>query len=118
MKKVIVTMACCALVAPLAFAKDSKKKLHLGVVSAERAVTVTAPRTVTQVEMGEVAAYQPSGAVVVRQDGPGRYVLDEPGHIFNRRGESISSALRPGTRVQVFFAGDRTSRTVDHVVVY
>ena len=117
MKKIFVSLACCALIAPLALAKDSKQKKHtMGYM--ERGVTVTAPASLSRVALGEVAAYQPAGTLVVRQDGPGRFVLDEPGHVFNRRGEIVNATLRPGTRVQVFFAGDGASKTIDHVVVY
>jgi hypothetical protein len=117
MKKLIVSLACCALDAPLAFAKESKQKKRT-LAYIEPSVTVTAPNTITRVELGEVAPYQPAGMLVVRQDGPGRYVLDEPGHIFNPRGEMVGTALRPGTRVQVYFSGDGSSKTIDHVVVY
>ena len=119
MKIMIVSLACCALVAPLAFGKDSKKKaMHMGVLSAERAVTVTAPNNNMKAEGGEVTGYQPAGMLVVRQNGPGYFVLDEPGRIFNRRGEAVTSAIRPGTQVQVYFAGDGASKAIDHVVVY
>jgi hypothetical protein len=121
MKKVIISLACCALIAPLAFAKDSKKskkETHIAVLSAERAITVTAPDNTKRMEYGEVSGYQPAGTVVVRQDGAGRYVLDEPGRIVNRRGEIVSGSLRAGTRVRVFFTGDNSSKTLDHIVVY
>ena len=124
MKKLIVSLACCALVAPLAFGKESKKAskkqggLHIAVLSSERGVTVTAPTTATRLEYGEVSGYQPAGTVVVRQDGAGRYVLDNPGRVLNRRGEIVTGTLRAGTRVQVFFTGDNGSKTLDHIVVY
>ena len=123
-KRMIVSLACCALVAPLAFGKDSKKAskkdraTHIAVLSAERGVTVTAPNPTAIMEYGEVSGYQPTGTVVIRQDGAGSYVLDESGRIFNRRGEAVTGALRAGTRVQVYFAGDNGSKTIDHVVVY
>jgi hypothetical protein len=117
MSKILVSLACCAFIAPLALAKDSKQKKHtMGYI--QQAVTVTAPSTLTRVELGEVAEYQPAGTLVVRQDGPGRFVLNEPGHVFNRRGEMVSTALRPGSHVQVYFAGNGASKTIDHVVVY
>lgn len=123
MKKLIVSLACCALVAPLAFGKDTKKKVstketHIAVLSAESAVTVTAPDNTKRMEYGEVSGYQPAGTVIVRQDGAGRYVLDEPGRIVNRRGEIVSGQLRAGTRVRVFFTGDNGSKSLDHIVVY
>ena len=117
MNKLIVSMACCALVAPLAFAKDNKtNKRTLAYI--EPSVTVTAPNANARMELGEVAAFQPAGSVVIKQDGAGRYVLDEPGHIFNRRGEAVGGALRAGTRVQVYFNGDNGSKTIDRIVVY
>ena len=120
MKKVIVSLACCALVAPLAFGKDSKnrKGTHIAVVSATRAITVTAPSPVTRMELGEVTGFQPAGVAVIHQSGAGRFVLDEPGRVINRRGEVVTTALRPGTRVQVYFSESNGSKTIDHVVVY
>jgi len=117
MNKIVVSLACCALIAPLALAKEPKPKKHtMGYV--QQGVTVTAPSTITKTVLGEVAAFQPAGKLVVQQDGPGRYVLDEPGHVFNRRGEMVKGALRPGTGVEIYFAGDGASKTIDHVVVY
>jgi len=115
LKTTIVSVACCALIAPLALAKDSKQKKRT-MAFVEPSVTVTAQNPYAKMALGEVADYQPTGTLVVHQDGAGRYVLDEPGHIFNRRGEAVSGTLRPGTRVQVYFATDGVS--IDRVVVY
>ena len=115
MNKVILGMACCALVAPLAFAKDTKhNKRTLAYI--EPSVTVTAPNANARMELGEVAAFQPTGSLVIKQDGAGRYELDQAGRIFNRRGEAVSGSLRAGTRVQVYFASDNA--TIDRIVVY
>ena len=121
MKKLIVSLAGCALVVPLALAGGSKetrtRPWHIGFV--DRGVTVTAPGAINLVAGGEVTGYQPAGTVVIQQDGAGRFVLDAPGRIFNRRGDLITaSALRPGTRVQVYFVGDGNSKTIDRVVAY
>jgi hypothetical protein len=119
-KKTILVLACCALVAPLAFSKDTKKiqtrPWHLGFV--ERGVTVTAPGTVNRIECGEVTGYQPAGTVVIRQDGAGYFVLEDATRILNRRGEMVRGAIRAGTRVQVYFASIDGSPAIDHVVVY
>jgi hypothetical protein len=48
---------------------------------------------------------------------PGHYVLDGRGHVVNRRGEIVRTAIRPGTRVHVYFASTGGVRTIDHVVV-
>ena len=117
MKKLIASLVCCALVAPLAFGKDSKKRLHLATISA-RPVTVTAPNIITQMEEGQVAGFQPAGSVIIQQDGPGRFTLDDPGRVLNRRGEVVTGPLRRGALVQVYFAENGSVKTVDHIVVY
>src|SRR5690349_13825489 len=100
-KKTIVSVACCALVAPLALAKDIKpKKRTMGYV--EPGVTVTG-RSVTSIETGLAANYQPAGTLVVSQDGPGRYILDDRSNVFNRKGEVVQGAVKPGTPVLVYF---------------
>jgi hypothetical protein len=127
MKKVIiVSLACCALIAPLAIAKDQNGKSskrtrasHFAFVTQQQpGVTITAPSTPTRVTSGAAAAYQPPGTLVVQQDGPGRYVLEGPGHVFNSKGEAIRTAIKPGTPVRVYYAADEAGKqTIDRVVV-
>jgi hypothetical protein len=50
-------------------------------------------------------------------DTPGSYVLKEPGHVVNKNGEVIKTAIKPGTRVRVYYVNMGDSRVVDHVVV-
>ena len=118
MKKTIVSIACCVLITPLAFAKESKQKKQ-NTTATEQGVTVTGT-TVTTVEGGAATSYQPAKTLVVSQDNskdPGRYVLNGRGHIVNTKGEVIRTAIRPGTRVRVYFASTGSVRTIDHVVV-
>ena len=121
MKKVIISIACCALVAPLAFAKDKKgKELKGARLLAETpiTVTVTAPNPNQRVEGASAASYQPPGTIVVRQDGPGVYVLEARGHVFNSRGEMVEGPISPGTRMHVYFTKDDAGlQTVDRVVI-
>jgi hypothetical protein len=124
MKKLIVSIACCALIAPLAFAKDPTAKnskrtraWHFAFVT-EPPITITAPSNTGKVTGGAAADYQPAKTLVVRQDGPGRYVLDEPGHVFNSKGAVVQTAIKPGTRVHVYFGSDEAGmQAIDHVVV-
>ena len=72
------------------------------------------------IEEGAAASYQPVKTLVVRADGsnnPGRYVLNGPGHVVNKLGEVIQTAIKPGTRVRVYYANIGNSRVVDHVMV-
>src|ERR1051325_4459074 len=111
MKKVLISIACCALVAPLAFAKDSRKT-----TATEQGVTVTGASPAITVEGGDAARYQPRKTLVVLNQGPGRYVLNARGHVFNSKGERVRSAIRPGTRVHVYFASYGGVKTLDRVV--
>jgi hypothetical protein len=122
MKTVIIGIACCALVAPLAFAKDKKgKELQRSrafLAETPMAVTVTAPSPNQRVEGASVASYQPTGTIVVRHDGPGTYILEARGHVFNSRGEMVEGPISPGTRMHVYFIKDDAGlQTVDRVVI-
>ena len=115
MKKIIVILACCALIAPLASAKTPKKG-----TTADEAITVTGTVVQTASEAGAAANYQPARTLVVNHsfpNDPRRYVLEGPGHIVNSRGELLHTPIQPGTRVRVYFVNTGDSRAIDHVVV-
>jgi hypothetical protein len=119
MKKTIVTLACCALLAPLAFAQTGSKGTRQGTTTAEP-ITVTGTIIKMTTEEGAAANYQPVKTLVVRQDRsntPGSYVLQGPGHVVNKNGEVIQTAIKPGTRVRVHYVNRGDLRMVDHVVV-
>jgi hypothetical protein len=119
MKKAIVSIACCALIAPLAFAKESKQKKNI-TTAAGNGVTITGTNVTTTVEEGAAASYQPAKTLVVCEDGSkdtGRYVLNGRGHVVNKEGEIIRTAIKAGTHVRVYFANTGGVRTIDHVVV-
>ena len=115
MKKIIVILACCALIAPLASAKTPKKG-----TTTDEAITVTGTVVQTTTEEGAAANYQPARTLVVQEknsNDPHRYVLEGPGHIVNSRGELLHTPIQPGTRVRVYFVNTGDSRAIDHVVV-
>lgn len=116
MKKTIVTLACCALIAPLAFAKTRKKQT----TTTEEPITVTGTIMKTTTEDGAAASYQPVKTLVVREDrsnNPGSYVLNGSGYVVNKRGEVVQTAIKPGTHVRVYYVSTGDSRMIDHVVV-
>jgi hypothetical protein len=119
MKKRIVTLACCAVVAPLAFAQTGSKGTRQATATAEP-ITVTGTIIKMTTEEGSAANYQPAKTLVVREDRsntPGSYVLKGPGHVVNKNGEVIRTAIKPGTHVRVYYVNMGDSRVVDHVVV-
>src|SRR6267378_3004009 len=111
MKKIILTLGC-VLIALLAFAQPSATDKKQGTTTTEPVqVTGTIIRPTT--EEGAAASYQPGKTLVVREDSsncPGRYVL-------NKAGEIVQTAIKPGTRVRVYYADMGDLRMIDHVVV-
>lgn len=119
MKKPITILICCALLAPLAFAQPESKGKGQAASSTE-AVTVTGTIIKMTSEEGSAANYQPFKTLVVREDRsntPGSYVLNGRGHVVNKKGEVIQTAIKPGTRVHIYYANLGDSRMVDRVVV-
>jgi hypothetical protein len=118
MKKAIITVTCCALVAPLAFGETrSTHRSHR--TTTTEAVTVTGT-IVPKPGEGVATNYQPVKTLVVRENGsnnPGRYVLNGPGRVINKWGQVIQTAIRPGSRVLVYYMNTGDLRVVDHVVV-
>ncbi len=116
MKRTIVTLGCL-LLAPLAFAQPN---------STNKKQTTTEPVTVTgavikmTTEEGAAASYQPIRTLVIREDNSKnaeRYVLNGRGHVLNKAGQVVQTAIKPGARVRVYYANTSDLRTIDHVVV-
>ena len=119
MKKPITVLLCCALLAPLAFAQPESKSKKQGTTTAEE-ITVTGTIVKMTSEEGSAANYQPIKTLVVLEDRsntPGTYVLNGRGRVVNKKGEVIQTAIKPGTRVRVYYTNMGDSRVVDHVVV-
>ena len=118
MKKIIVTLGCL-LIAPLAFAQPNSTDTKPGATTTEP-IEVTGTIIRTMIAEGAAASYQPAKTLVVREDNannPGRYVLNGRGHVVNKAGEIVQTAIKPGTRVRVYYANMGDLRMIDHVVV-
>jgi tRNA splicing endonuclease len=116
MKRTIVTLGCL-LLAPLAFAQPS---------STNKKQTTTEPVTVTgavikmTTEEGAAASYQPIRTLVIREDNSksaARYVVNGRGHVLNKAGQVVQTAIKSGARVRVYYANTSDLRTIDHVVL-
>jgi hypothetical protein len=117
MKKIIVMLGC-VLITPLAFAQPNSTGKKQATTTEPVKVTGTIIRTM--IEEGAAASYQPRKTLVVRQDSsnnPGRYVLNGRGHVVNKAGDLVQTAIKPGTRVRVYYADMGDLRMIDHVVV-
>jgi hypothetical protein len=116
MKKIILTLVCM-LIASLAFAQTSST--HKRQTTTEP-ITVTGAIIKTMTEEGAAASYQPIKTLVVREDRSntaGRYVLNGRGLVANKAGEVVQTAIKPGTRVRVYYINTGDLRMVDHVVI-
>jgi tRNA splicing endonuclease len=116
MKRTIVTLGCL-LLAPLAFAQPN---------STNKKQTTTEPVTVTgaiikmTAEEGSAANYQPIRTLVIREDNSksaARYVVNGRGHVLNKAGQVVQTAIKPGARLRVYYANTSDLRTIDHVVL-
>ena len=119
MKKPITILIYCALLAPLAFAQPESKGKGQGASTTEE-ITVTGTIIKMTSEEGSAANYQPVKTLVVHEDRsntPGSYVLNGRGHVVNKKGEVIETAIKPGSRVHIYYANLGDSRIVDRVVV-
>ena len=119
MKKPLTILVCCTLLAPLAFAQPESKGKRQGTSTTEQ-ITVTGAVIKMTSEEGSTANYQPVKTLVVLEDRsntPGTYVLNGRGHVVNKKGELIQTAIKPGTKVHIYYANVGESRTVDRVVV-
>src|SRR5438067_9364970 len=117
MKKPITILVCCALLAPLAFAQPESKGKAQGATTTEE-ITVTGTIIKMTSEEGSAANYQPFKTLVVREDRsntPGNYVLKGRGHVVNKNGEIVKTAIKPSTRVKIYYANIRKSHQNEHV---
>jgi hypothetical protein len=118
MKKLIVTLGCL-LIAQLAFGQPSSTDKKQGTTTTEP-VQVTGAIIRTTTQDGAAASYQPAKTLVVREDrsnNAARYVLNGRGHVVNKAGEIIQTAIKPGARVRVYYADMGDLRMIDRVVV-
>jgi hypothetical protein len=121
MKKLVIILAGFALLAPLAFAQpESKSKGQGAATNTTEAVTVTGTIIKMTSEDGSATTYQPPKTLVVREDRSntaGSYVLNGSGHVVDKNGAVIRTAIKPGAHVRIYYAQNGDLRTVDHVVV-
>ena len=118
MKKIMVTLGCL-VIAPLAFAQPNSTEKKQGAATTEP-IEVTGSLIRTMIAEGAAASFQPHNTLVVLEDNanhPGRYVLNGRGHVVNKAGEIIQTAIKPGTRVRVYYADMGDLRMIDRVVV-
>jgi YD repeat-containing protein len=112
MKSILLSIVC-ALAAPFAFAQTTT-------TTTEQTATqpTTTTETTTTYTAGTVTTYEPAKTIVVKSDqGPVSFALGTAAHIVNGAGKVVTSTLRPGERVKVYYTGTGNTRVVERVVV-
>jgi hypothetical protein len=113
-KKTIVALAC-ALIAPLAFAQTSTTTTEQTTTTQPETTTET---TTTTYATGAVTTYEPGKTIVVRNDqGPLSFALGTAARIVDTAGKVVTTPLRAGQKVRVYYTGPTESRTVERVIV-
>jgi hypothetical protein len=115
-KKTIIGLAC-AVIAPLAFAQTSTTTTE-ETTTTNRPTTTTETTTSTTYTAGTVTTYEPGKTVVVRSDqGPVSFALGTAASIVDTAGKVVTTPLRAGQKVRVYYTGPTERRTVERVIV-
>jgi hypothetical protein len=120
MKNIVIALVCAVVASP-AFAQPKSNQKDKE--ETEVGVTVTGAFVIIKSAQGVTDARQPSNdTLVVRTHGTpltGYYVLEGPGHLFDKSGREISrKAVRPGQSMRVVYRTDASGKvTVDRVIV-
>jgi len=110
----IIMVIVCAMIVPLAFAQTKKTKVQQTTAPQPAAATETA----TRYAAGTVRKYEPGRTMMIDStQGPVSFALDANAQIVNNAGNAVTSPLRLGEQVRVYYTGAGTSRMVERVVV-
>ena len=116
MKNILIACVCALIASPVFAQTRNNQGTPLG---AAEGVTVTG--TFLKAEPGTVLNTHRSSLVVLSEGiaANERYVLEGPGHVFDRFGQPISiRAIQPGKGVRVVYAiASDGARMVDHLEV-
>jgi hypothetical protein len=112
MKSILLSIVC-VLATPFAFAQTTT-------TTTEQTTTqpTTTTETTTTYTAGTVSTYEPGKTIVVKSDeGPVSFALGTAARVVNGAGKVVSSVIRPGERVRVYYTGTGNTRVVERVVV-
>ena len=115
MKKTINTLACCALIAPSAFAQT-------GTTTTTEQKATTQPTTTTETDSGMVTTTYELGKIIVVGSESSHdtfsFALGKTVRYVNKAGREIDAHLiKSGTRIHVYYGGTGETRVVNCVVV-
>ena len=110
----IIIVSVCAMIAPLAFAQTKKTKVQQTTAAQPAAATETA----TSNTAGTVRKFEPGKTMMIDStQGPLSFALGANAQIVNNAGNAVTSPLKPGETVRVYYTGTNQNRMVERVVV-
>jgi hypothetical protein len=110
----ITTILVCAMIAPLAFAQTKKTKVQPMTATQPAATTEAA----TSYSAGTVRKYEAGKTMMIDStQGPLSFALGGNARIVNNAGNAVTSPLKPGEQVRVYYTGVGTNRMAERVVV-
>ena len=110
----IIILFVCAMIAPLAFAQTKKMKVQQTTAPQPAATTETA----TNYSAGMVRKYEPGRTMMIDStQGSLSFALGANARIVDNAGNAVTSPLKPGERVRVYYTGTNQNRMVERVVV-
>jgi hypothetical protein len=113
MRQIIIAFVCM-MIAPLAFAQTKKTKVQPTTATQPAATTEAA----TRYSAGTVRKYESGKTMMIDStQGPLSFALGANAQIVNTAGNAVTSPLKPGDQVRVYYTGAGTNRMVDRVVV-
>jgi hypothetical protein len=113
MRRIIIVLVC-AMIAPLAFAQTKKTKVQQTTAIQAAATTETA----TSATAGTVRKYESGKTIMIDStQGSLSFALGAGARIVDNAGNVVTSPLKPGERVRVYYTGSNQNRMVERVVV-
>ncbi|HEY4256223.1 MAG TPA: hypothetical protein VGM66_03315 [Candidatus Udaeobacter sp.] len=113
MRRIIIALVC-VMIAPLAFAQTKKTKVQQTAATQPAATTETA----TSYSAGTVRKYEPGKTMMIDStQGPVSFALGANARIVDNAGNTVTSPLKPGETVRVYYTGTNQNRMVERVVV-
>jgi hypothetical protein len=113
MRRIIIAFVC-VMIAPLAFAQTNKTKVQQTTATQPAATTETATRSTA----GTVRKYESGRTMMIDStQGPVSFALGANAQVVGSAGNAVTSPLKPGERVRVYYTGAGQNRMVERVVV-
>ena len=113
MRRITIAFVC-VMIAPLAFAQAKKTKVQQTTATQSAATTETA----TSNTSGTVRKFEPGKTILIDStQGPLSFALGANAQIVNNVGNAVTSPLKPGEKIRVYYTGTNQNRMVERVVV-